>query len=137
MRPTKLYQQIASLLQAIENCKQSGNAEWQERHARRISFLVYNRMPSGSGFDNGTKLDDSSSPAKLVFNTAFHHMNDGGMYDGWTEHQVIVTADLASGFTVRITGRDRKQIKDYIGEIFHESLNSEVTDSDLLAADAA
>lgn len=126
MRTRKLYQQIASTLQAIENCRKSGNEEWQVKHEATINSLVDDYMPSGSGVDNGTKLDDSSTPNKLIFTTAFHHMNDGGMYDGWTEHSVIVTADLASGFELRVTGRDRNDIKDYLGELFHQVLDSDI-----------
>ena len=48
--------------------------------------------------------------------THFHHMNDGGFYDGWTEHSVVVTPSLVYGFDTRITGRDRNDIKNYIGE---------------------
>jgi hypothetical protein len=130
----KVYQQIASCLQAIENCRKSGNTAWEERHGETIKALVDRFMPSGSGFDNGTELDESSKPNRLVFTTAFHHMNDGGMYDGWTEHSVIVTPDLASGFDLRITGRDRNEIKDYIGEVFHSGLSATVDDAKVVAA---
>jgi hypothetical protein len=126
MRTRKLYQQIASTLQAIENCRKSGNTEWEGKHCDTLNSLVDDHMPSGSGIDNGTKLDDDSTPNKLIFITAFHHMNDGGMYDGWTEHTVIVTPDLASGFDLRITGRDRNDIKDYLGELFYQVLDSDI-----------
>lgn len=115
----KLYQHIAACLQAMRNCEQSGNTEWLQRHRDTIESLVSNHMPSGSGIDNGTQFDfDASSPNKLVFITAFHHMNDAGMYSGWTDHTVVVTPDLASGYNIRITGRDRNAIKDYLADTF-------------------
>ena len=124
----KTYQVIAQTLQAIENCRQSGNQEWLDRHEERLHDILED-FPSGSGFDNGTKLDeDRSTPNRLIFTTAFHHMNEGGMYDGWTDHEVIVTPDLAFGFVLRITGRDRNQIKDYIGEMFHYCLSADVAE---------
>ncbi len=126
MRTRKLYQQIASTLQAIENCRKSGNAEWEVKHESTIDSLVADYMPSGSGIDNGTTLDNDSTPNKLIFTTAFHHMNDGGMYDGWTEHRVIITPDLASGFDIKVTGRDRNDIKDYLAETFHQALDAEI-----------
>jgi hypothetical protein len=86
-------------------------------------------LPSGSGFDNGSKLDLSeSTPERIVLSTSYHHMNEGGMYDGWSEHTVIVTPSLASGFNLRITGRDRNAIKAYIAECFHDALTVEVDD---------
>ena len=131
----KLYQQIASCLTAIENCRKTGNTEWQQRHAETIESLVKNHMPSGSGVDSGVAFDyQGSKPNKLLFQTAFHHMSDEGMYDGWTEHGVVVTPDLALGFGLRITGRDRNDIKDYLGELFHEALNAEISEADYRAA---
>lgn len=127
----KLYQHIASRLQAMENCDKSGNAEWLDRHERALHVLCRDYLPRGSGFDNGTTLMEGSKPNRLVFITAYHHMNEGGYYDGWTNHTVIITPDLASGFNVRVTGRDRNDIKDYVGDSFHEALSQEIDDADI------
>lgn len=81
-------------------------------------------LPRGSGFDSGSEFDiEASKHNRLVFNTSFHHMNECGMYDGWTEHQVILTPTFDS-FNIRVTGRGRNGIKDYIAESFHEVLNT-------------
>jgi len=130
----KVYQHIAAALQAIENCKRSGNTEWEVRHGETITALIRRYLPHGGGFDNGVKLDGASTPNRLVFDTAYHHMHDSGMYDGWSDHAVIVTPDLASGFDLRITGRDRNQIKEYIAECFHSGLSSDCDLAELLAA---
>lgn len=111
----ELYKELASLIQAIRNCENSDNKEWRLKHQTRLRELVKERMPRGSGFDNGTQIDISEShPDKLVFVTGYHHMNAGGYYDGRTEHKVIVTPSLSSGFDLRITGRNRNDIKDHI-----------------------
>lgn len=124
---TKLYAKLASLLVANHNCLSSGNIEWAERHACEIDRIVKKHFPSGSGFDSGTSFDFSASRAdKLVFNTSFHHMNDAGYYDGWTEHSVTVRPSLAFGCTLKISGRDRNQIKDYIADCFSAALNEEI-----------
>jgi hypothetical protein len=123
----KLYALIANKLIAIENCRKSGNLEWKDRHAEAIEQLVKQHLPSGSGFDSGTKLDwDKSTPERLVFEAPFHHMDGHGFYSGWSEHEVIVKASLAFGFELRITGRDRNDIKDYMHEVFHAALSEEV-----------
>jgi hypothetical protein len=129
MEQRKLYQELASCLTAAANCLVSGNAEWLGRHKDRAERLVRDMMPSGSGFDNGTTLDfDKSNGNRLVFVTAFHHMNDGGMYDGWTEHTVTVTPSFVGGFDLRVSGRDRNDIKDYIGDSFQHALSQDVPD---------
>lgn len=131
----QLYQHLASRVQAMENCAESGNSEWFGRHRAAIEGLVKEHMPSGSGFDNGTVLNvgtgkNCSKPNRLVFSTSFHHMNESGMYDGWTEHDVIVTPDLAHDFSLSITGRDRQQIKDHIADTFYTALRLEIDDAD-------
>jgi hypothetical protein len=46
-------------------------------------------------------------------------MDEHGCYDGWTHHKVIVKASLWAGIDIRVTGRDRNQIKEYIAEQFN------------------
>ena len=122
-----LYSRIASLLIAIENCKKSGNAGWELNHFQNLIELVHNFMPSGSGIDAGTKINtEDSSPNRLVFHISFHHMNESGYYDGWTEHDVIVTPSLLNQFDLRITGRDRNSIKEYLHEVFRDALQTVV-----------
>lgn len=121
-----LYQHIAArLYQAMGT--ESTPVDIEMRNADEIARLCREFMPSGSGFDNGTTLDlDECKPGKrMTFNTAFHHINENGYYDGWTHHKVIVEADF-SGFTVKVTGRNKRDIKDYIVDVFRTTLNQQV-----------
>lgn len=123
----KLYRHLAGKVQAMATCRKTDNAEWFERHSDAAEKLCKDHMPSGSGVDCGTTIDlDRSKPQRLVFHTSFHHMDESGGYDGWTEHDVIVTPCLYSGFDLRITGRDRDDIKDYLGELFSYALDREI-----------
>jgi hypothetical protein len=99
-----------------------------------LERVIKEHLPSGSGFDNGTTLDFSKSTPvidkfcrikKIVFSTSFHHMNEHGSYDGWTEHNVIITPDW-HGFHLRVTGKDKNGIKDYIADCFHNALMKEL-----------
>ena len=122
----KLYENIANALLALRNCEKSGNTEWLNIWRERLELDLRDILPSGSGFDCGSKLDiEASKPNRLVFHTEYHHMDEGGFYAGWTKHAIIVTPSLAQGFDVRITGQDRNQIKDYIGIEFAYALNKE------------
>ena len=124
---TPVYQKLAYIIKAIENCRKTGNTEWMVRHADSIVSIVRENLPSGSGFDSGTELIlCESSSDKLHFRTAFHHMDDGGSYDGWTHHDVIVRPSLWNDFRIRVTGRNRNDIKEYIAETFNESLTRSI-----------
>jgi hypothetical protein len=130
----KLYQEIASKLIAIENCKRWGNGEWECKHSEKLEKIIKDG-PWGSGIDEGVELDHCRSNVdRLVFTTAFHHMNENGCYDGWTNHEVIVKACLFNGVSIRITGRNRNDIKGYLADLFHSWLTEDV---DLASAVAA
>lgn len=101
-------------------------ADLKEAAKACANAWVRHQLPSGSGFDSGTELDwNRSTEDKLVFTTAFHHMNDSGMYDGWTRHNVTVTPSFHHGCNITVSGQNRNDIKDYIAEIFHFALTEE------------
>lgn len=117
-----LIESIASSVAAYHNCVKSNNTDWQNKHVETIASLE-KMLPSGSGIDNGTKIDiDRSSADKVVLIVGFHHMNENGYYDGWTEHDIIVTPAFIGGVNLRITGRDRNQIKDHLYDTYAYAL---------------
>lgn len=122
-----VYSVIASKLAAMANCLKSGNFQWYENHKYAIEEIIKNHLPRGSGIDAGIKIDfDKSNADKIVFTFGFHHMNEGGYYDGWTEHEAIIKPSLAFGFTLKITGKDRNFIKEYLHDTLHHSLTQEI-----------
>jgi hypothetical protein len=123
MKP--LYQVIAEHLIARENCIKSGNAEWKARWESAIEG-INGMLPSGHGFDAGSKIMLVSDDNEIAIKTSFHHMDEAGFYDGWTEHMVIVRPSLAFGFTITVTGEDRDGICDHIAETFDLVLREEV-----------
>lgn len=123
MNPKPVYVHLATLLQAAENCQQSDNVEWLGRHLARAEQLVKAFLPSGSGWDLGTKLNTESYSVSLIrLYGEFHHMDDHGGYDGWTAHDVLVTPSLVNEFDLKITGRNRNDVKDYLHELFDAAL---------------
>lgn len=117
----QIYQTIANAVRVLQD--RNSSPELQEMWSERLSKIERNILPAGSGFDNGTALDYlRSTPEKLVFTTAFHHMNDHGFYDGWSTHDVIVKPSLIFRLDIKVTGRNRNGIKEYIAEMFHSSL---------------
>lgn len=122
-----VYQRLAQLVDAWKRCEEKQNTEWMDKHEGAIIELAKNYLPCGSGFDSGSRVDLSASkPNKLVIWTSYHHMDENGFYDGWTEHNVIVKPSLAFDFDLRITGKDRDGWKDYAYECFDYALRQEV-----------
>ncbi len=123
----RLIEKIAHSIQAYHNCLEKNNQKWATVHLTELLNIEKNDLPSGAGFDNGSKiLVDESSSNRIVFETAFHHMNEHGFYDGWTNHTVIVRPDFVLDLDVSVKGNNRNQIKDYIAEYFQQILLNEV-----------
>jgi len=124
MEGRKLYSEIASMISAIENCDKSGNQEWRERHSKRLDFIERECLPSGSGIDNGCQIDlGRSKPDRIVLTLGYHHMNQDGYYTRWTHHEVIITPSLQFGYSMRITGKDYNDIKNYLYDVLDSALD--------------
>ena len=117
---------LAGSIQARINCINSNNTEWKEKHEDVIMGFE-KLLPSGSGLDSGCKFDlEKSNSHKIVINTSFHHMDENGMYDGWTDHTITLTPTFG-GFDIKISGRDRGMIKDYLCDTFSEYFTTNYT----------
>ncbi len=126
-----LYKAIATALTARANCAEpNGSAEWYQRWEERLDS--YDKLlPSGAGFDAGSRIDrDRSDDTKFVIETSFHHMDEHGGYDGWTEHRISVKPNLLHDIVLTIDGRDRNDIKDYMAETFDYTLREEIDDGE-------
>jgi hypothetical protein len=111
---------IASALGALANCEKSGNG-FAQTWRGRLSDIERGLLPSGSGFDGGTLIEPTRDGFELV--TSFHHMDDSGFYDGWTDHRIRVRASF-DGFALSISGRARNGIKEYIADTFAAALDT-------------
>lgn len=130
MSHSPVYQVLAQALDALRRCEDKAKrnpadanaVEWCGNWRDTIKSIM-DTAPSGAGIDSGTKFDEDASTAeKLVFAVGFHHMNENGYYDGWTEHTIIVRPSF-SGPRISISGRDRNEIKEYLAEVYDSWLN--------------
>jgi len=129
-----VYQEIARALNAIGNCKKDNNDSWGETWQRVIEDVVKNYLPSGSGIDSGTKFDfDRSNDNKLIFYFGFHFMNDGGFYDGWEKYTLYVRPSLKFDIDLKISGKNRRDIKEYLYETYQYSLTRDIPEEEFKA----
>ena len=117
-------QALALAVVALENCREHDNAEGEARWEQRIVDIMQ-AAPSGGGIDSGTQFLESESMAlKLLFRVWFHHVDENGYYDGWTEHRVTVRPTF-NGIDIKVSGRNRYDIKEYLTEVFEHWLTSQ------------
>lgn len=116
---------IAQALQARATCEENGNLQWHAIWSDRLDHIARNALPSGSGVDSGTAIGMDSKPNAIKLYTQFHHMDDSGCYAGWTEHTVTIRPAFIGRFDLTISGRDRNDIKNYLGELFDHALRAD------------
>ncbi len=108
------YRELAIAINWLSTVNDAYRSMAEDKFNRLVEML-----PHGSGLDAGCKvLLEESSGDKIVIQADFHHINEHGYYDGWTEHKVIIRPCLMYGYTIRITGKDRNYIKDYLFNLF-------------------
>jgi hypothetical protein len=123
-----VIQALAGSISARSNSYVAGNKDWFEKHSDRAKQLIKDFLPSGGGFDSGCTVDfEASSPETIVIHTSFHHMNDNGFYDGWTEHKITIRPSFISEIDIKVSGINRNEIKDYIAETFEIALTQLVS----------
>lgn len=121
-----IYQAIAATAQAKKNCIDTGNEIWEDKHNETLEELE-KLLPSGSGIDTGTTINiEKTTDKKIVLKTAFHHMDEIGGYDGWTEHEITITPNF-NGINIKVSGRNRNDIKEYLHEVFSNTLSQATT----------
>lgn len=64
---------------------------------------------------------DKTTGSKIVLTMSYHHMDEGGYYDGWTDHTITITPSF-DGIDIAIGGRNRNDIKDYLHEVYYYAL---------------
>ena len=126
MTKQTVLQAIDTTLQALRNCERSGNTEWHQRWSDRLDWIEREILPSGSGINNGTTINRDRKDG-IVLNTSFHHMDDNGYYDGWTDHVVHVTPSF-TGINITVTGPNKNDIREYLADTFHHVLTSDIAD---------
>jgi hypothetical protein len=119
-----IYKRIAMLL--AWQARICGNTVYECQPSAELRQIMKDFAPSGSGIDCGTTLASDSTAQKLIFDVSFHHMDKMGGYDGWTEHKVIVTPSLAMDYDLRITGKNRNDIKTYLYDVYSGFLSQQI-----------
>lgn len=122
-----LAEEIATLADARRNCATMVpyNQEWFDKHDDALNDIARNVLPSGAGIDRGTIIDkEKSTFTKIVLYASFHHMNEAGYYDGWTDHTIVVVPTFL-GLSVTVKGRNRNDIKELLEEVYQQALEAE------------
>ena len=127
----KVYQELASRILAQNNCIESDNWEWEEKHGNVAGYIVENYLPSGSGISEIEEISFAGHD-KIVFHSSYHLMDENGMYDGWLKFKVVVKPSLVCGITVDVIGNFSQKggkysyLKDYLTEEFDRQLQTEI-----------
>lgn len=86
-------------------------------------------LPSGSGIDDGTRIDlEKSRPDMVILNSSYHVMIDG-MYSYWRDYTVTIFPSLCFPFMLDIDldePENTDDIQDYLYQTYEQALTEEV-----------
>ena len=108
------YSQIAM---AIGEYNKTDNPEIKARIEETLKEAE-KTLPSGGVFIESRIDIKRSVSQRLVLLTSCKHVTAGGQYDSVTRHQIIITPCLMNGFNIRVTGPERRGIKEKIEHAF-------------------
>ena len=116
----KLYKFISFVIDFINNCNDT-------RYQSVIDNYIIPKLPSG--IDNGCKINlKQSKPLKIIIDSGYHVMNESGIYYRWIDFKIIVTPSF-DNIDINIRGNfgsEYQHLKDYLIEIFQDSLSKEI-----------
>ena len=130
----KLFEKIALTGMAHKNCAAT-NLDWLDKHEDALQRIERTLLPSGSGFDAGTKIV-SVGYEKIVLESAYHLLDSDGYYRQWIDFKIVVKPALFGEITVKAVGKFAAIEKtsygygtrDYIEETFYNVLTTEYRD---------
>jgi hypothetical protein len=135
IRKVPLFRALALKLGTLDRINDSAKrfnwsadhkADILERNRAALAYLAREFLPSGSGLDVGTRIYEDSTAARIILYCEFHHMNEFGIYDGWTQHKITVRPSLEFEFELAISGRNRNDIKEYLSQLYDSALRTAV-----------
>lgn len=119
-RTTTIARELSVTLSRLNNLRNMPNGDASGAESELSALL--DMLPSGSGIDCGTKLDEDRTNAQRLVFIVDHHMSEHGYYDGWTTYTVTCRPAF-DGIDITISGRDRNGVKDYLTETYHFALS--------------
>ena len=127
----KVYQEISRKFSLYNR-----NLDHYNKILKPIEYYVKKYLPSGMGMgvgvDNGSDFDfdyEKSKENKLIFNSSFHPMNDGGYYISWIPFKIVVVPCLSFGYDIKIIGKFKNPYdKDYLLVSFCSALDTNIED---------
>jgi len=142
MKRKTLIQAIASEVTRYHYLAKMGSGDTSK--AQDCLNQLEKLLPSGSGIDCGTGIViDECTATKIVLYVEYHHMNEFGMYCGWSGHKLVITpgfdgididfeqdydnSDITyiddDGNEVRESANECGQLYDYLADTYYHALS--------------
>jgi hypothetical protein len=119
------YVELGNVFKSYLYGVKNQNGTMIDHNEEKLNELI-DLLPHGSGIDGTTKLDlEHSKLNKIIITSSYHHMDEYGGYDGWTDFEIILSPDWG-GFDIDIKGKFPKRYldtKEYLADTFATFLN--------------
>ena len=100
--------------------------DFRDKREAVLEIIQKECLPSGSGIDSGCRITvkDLATRGRESFEITFgfHFMDEYGYYDGWEDYRLVVRPSLLTLLDLKIVGKNRNDIKDYLYDTFDSAL---------------
>ena len=117
---------ILVMWDARNRSRKMNNVEWFDTWTDRITDLLMEKLPHGSGIDCDWVIHLDNASYFIVCTNSYHVMNENGMYNGFIDFRVVIILgrrDIFGNLIIDIKGKFGKyqDIKDYLQELITTS----------------
>lgn len=119
---TTLISRIYRVLQARENCKKDATKlDWFNNHDFTLYQIERNYLPHGSGINSGCTIEREFKKDCVILHVPYHNMDENGYYCGWSDFKIVCKPEF-DGISLKIIGKDKYFVKDYLYDLFNNCL---------------
>jgi len=100
----------------------------REELQSEIKWVLNGMLPHGSGIDADWIISFKNKSNKIYISNSYHHMNEDGYYDGWSDFTVIINLLGNEYFKLVFNGTESQRlakkydIRDYLESYLSECL---------------
>ena len=116
---TTLVSALINTSKLIDNYKSSDHTDWAAFHEEKLAKLCRDHLPRGIGVFGVSVA--ATTDTKAVFYCLYRHTDKHGYFVCNTAYRIVVRPTF-TGLAIRVLGRNKYNVKEYLADQFRDAL---------------